>query len=163
MSLLTRQASISLKMSLWQAVVEHWSCCAIWSPALTEGLCSKKDICLAWCSRLCYTVNPPSIVSACVCFCQCVYVQICAPVYKYVRVTWCVSELCVLCAFKSENNKHSQTVILHKRPASFFSFSPGDKVLFCRSASNKPRPQPPNPAPGGGCMCVASAWQKPIP
>lgn len=65
----------------------------------------------------------------------------------------CVCELCVL---KSENNKQrSQTVILHKRTASFFSFTPGDKVLFRRSSSNKPGPQPLKPAPGEWYVCVS--------
>lgn len=86
----------------------------------------------------------------------CVRAALCTGLYEcahFLCFNVCVSGLCVL---KGENNKQrSLTVILHKRPVSFFSLSPGDKMLFCCSASNQPRPQPQKPAPGDVVrMCV---------
>lgn len=110
-------------MSLW---LESWHTDLIWLCCYEIGhLLQQKifseDICRARCNRSYYIVYVPCIY-ACMCACQCVcsvHRSIC------VCVNLCVFMcVCGLCVLKSENNKQrSQTVILHKRPVSFFSLS----------------------------------------
>lgn len=149
--------------------MEYWSRCAIWSPALTESLCSKEDICLAWCNRLYYTVNLPCIVSACVCFCQCVYVQICAPVYKYVCMNWCISMcvcVCTVCTVCTRV-KITSTVKLSSSTSVLFLSSLSFSVIKCYSVALQATSHDLSlqiQRPGEAvCVCVASAWRKPIP